>query len=351
MPSTMRHLPYLLHSYPSFFHAQPSKHLAHTHNVSSPWGQVDPLGQALHVLRMGGTLYCRSEFSAPWALELPHLEDCLMFHFVTSGECWVETDGLERVQLLTGGLALVPRSEGHRISSQPGLRAERLFDLHREQISDRYEILRLGGGTTVTTNMICGAVHFDHPAAQKLIGILPRLICIPPGQLAQQDWITSTLRFMAAEAETLRPGGEAVIMRLSDILVIQAIRSWLEHDPAARSGWLGAIRDCQIGKAIVQIHANPATPWTIEALAKEAGMSRSAFAARFTELVGEPVMRYVAQWKMQAALTALKEGSKIGELAFRLGYQSEAAFSRTFKRNTGASPGAVQKKAGAEIKA
>jgi AraC-like DNA-binding protein len=156
----------------------------------------------------------------------------------------------------------------------------------------------------------------------------------------------SMLRLMAAEAGELRPGGEAVITRLGDILVIQAIRAWMESDPAAQTGWLGALQDPQVGRAISLVHRDPARDWTVASLADEVAMSRSAFAARFTELVGEPVMRYVARWRMHVAVAALKdERATVGELADRLGYRSEAAFSRAFKRVIGTSPGAVRRRA------
>jgi AraC-like DNA-binding protein len=137
-----------------------------------------------------------------------------------------------------------------------------------------------------------------------------------------------------------------VITRLADILVIQAIRAWIERDPAARTGWLGALRDPQIGRAITLIHREPARDWSVASLAHEVAMSRSAFAARFTELTGEPPMHYVARWRMYTALTWLgEEDAGLGELAARLGYQSEAAFSRAFKRVIGVSPGAARRQA------
>jgi AraC-like DNA-binding protein len=158
------------------------------------------------------------------------------------------------------------------------------------------------------------------------------------------DWIHSTLRFMAAEARELRPGGETVITRLADILVIEAIRGWIERDPAARTGWLGALRDKQIGRALTLIHRDPARPWTPGALASEVAMSRSAFAARFAALVGVPAIQYVARWRMQLAATWLREHDMgLGALASRLGYQSEAAFSRAFKRVVGVPPGALRR--------
>jgi len=295
----------------------------------------DPLGEALHFLRMSGVFYCRSEFTAPWRLDLPAFEDCLMFHVVTSGRCVLDVKGAEDHVLQPGGFVLVPHGAGHRLASEPGIRGAKLFDLPREQVSDRYEILRHGGGGAPTT-VICGVVRFDHPAADRLVTLLPRVIAVDAWSSPEVEWIQSTLRLMAIEARELRPGGETVITRLADILVIQAIRSWIATNPAAQTGWLGALQDKQIGHAIALVHREPARPWTVESLATEAAMSRSAFAARFTELVGEPAMHYVARWRMHVALTWLKEeDAPINEMASRLGYESEAAFSRRSSGSSG----------------
>lgn len=307
------------------------------------WASIDPLGEALHFLRMSGTFYCRSEFTAPWGLALPPMESSMMFHVVTAGECWLEVDGAKARLLRPGDLALVPHGEGHRLVSEVGATAAGLFDLPREMLSERYEVLRHGGGGAPTT-LICGAVRFDHPAAQHLVKLLPRIIGVDAWSSPEMEWIQSTLRFIAAEARELRAGGETVITRLADILVIQAIRSWIANDPTAQTGWLGALRDKQIGRAVAAIHGDPRRNWTVAALASKVGMSRSAFAARFTQLVGEPAMRYVVRWKMNTALMWLKtDDTSLADMAHRLGYDSEAAFSRAFKRYIGVSPGAARR--------
>jgi AraC-like DNA-binding protein len=293
---------------------------------------------------MSGVLYCRSEFTAPWALALPAFKGCMMFHVVTAGQGWLEVEGADPRLLRPGDLALVPHGEGHRLVSEPGVPAAGLFDLPRKLISERYEILQHGGGGASTT-VICGVVRFDHPAAHHLIRLLPRLISVDDWSSPEMEWIQSTLRFIAAEARELRAGSETVITRLADILVVQAIRFWIARDPAAQTGWLGALRDKQIGHAIALIQRDPTRNWTLASLAANVGMSRSAFAARFTQLVGEPAMRYVSRWKMYAALMWLKEdAAPLGELASRLGYESEAAFRRAFKRFIGVSPGAVRRR-------
>ena len=322
-----------------YHHAMDGEQLA----LDDPWAPVDPLGAALHTLRMSGIIYSRCEFTAPWGLALPALPGCLMFHVVTAGECWLEVEGVAPCLLRPGELALVPHGEGHRLASAPGLPAAGLFGLPREEVGERYEVLRQGGGGA-PTRLICGAVRFDHPAARHLVDALTRLFGVAVWSAPEREWLASTLRFMAAEARALRPGGEAVITRLADILVIQAIRAWMARDPAARTGWLGALRDPQIGQAIALIHRDPARPWTVAALAAEVAMSRSAFAARFTALVGEPPLHYVRRWRMLVAVTWLQEdGAALGELAARLGYESEAAFSRAFKRVMGVSPGAARR--------
>jgi len=311
--------------------------------MNNPWVSVDPLGEALHFLRMSGVFCTRSEFTEPWGLALPAMPDCLMFHVVTSGRCWLEDEAAGPRLLQPGVFALVPHGEGHRLSSAPGIAAAQLFDLPREQISERYEILRHGSGGAAT-HMVCGAVRFDHPAAQHLVKLLPRRIILEAWSSPQMNWIQSTLRLMAVEAEQLRPGGETLVTRLADILVIQAIRSWIAEDPAAQTGWLGALQDKQIGRALLLIQRDPARVWTVASLAAEVAMSRSAFAVRFAELVGQSPMQYVAQWRMHIALTWLKEeDAPLSDLAGRLGYQSEAAFSRAFKRVIGLSPGAVRR--------
>jgi AraC-like DNA-binding protein len=312
--------------------------------MADVWAPVDRIGEVLQLLRMSGAFYSSAEFRAPWGLVLPPLEHCLMFHIVTAGRCWVAVEGIEPRELLTGELALVPHGEGHCLTSDLGTAGERLFDVPREQVSERYETIRHGGTGPVTT-MLCGVVRFEHPAAARLVAQLPKIVVVNATGSPYTEWLDSTLRLLTVEAQNLRPGGETVITRLADILVIQAIRSWIDHDPGAQTGWLGALRDSQIGQALTLIHRAPAHPWTVAALAGEVAMSRSAFAARFRELVGEPVMHYVARWRMHVAVTWLQDDdAPIAELASRLGYESEAAFSRAFKRTMGEWPGAIRRR-------
>ena len=307
-----------------------------------PWAPADPLGRALHLLRMNGAFYCRAELSAPWGLTMPPMPGYLWFHVVVTGSLRLEAPDAAPHTIAAGELALVPRGTGHVLRSDAAAPAPDVLTLDREQLSDRYEVLR-HGGEGARTSLVCGAVRLEHPAAGHLVGALPPCLVVGDGAPGA-EWIHSTVRLMAAEARTLRPGGEAVITRLADIIVVQAIRAWIDGDPEARTGWLGALRDPYIGRAIALVHADPARNWTVASLADELAMSRSAFAARFTRLVGEPAMSYVTTWRMHVARAALQDGdTTVAQLADELGYRSEAAFARAFKRVIGTPPGAVRR--------
>jgi len=304
---------------------------------------ADPLGEALHFLRMTGVFYCRSELTAPWGIDLPPMKDCMMLHLVTAGECILTVAGAEPCPMGKGDFVLVPHGEGHRLAGAADSHTVPLFDLPRDQVSERYEILRCGGGGA-PTEMLCTGVRFEHPAAFHLLELLPKVIRVSVDADSGDRWVPVVMDLIEAEAKAMKPGGETVITRLADTLVIHVIRAWMARE-TSRKGWLAALRDPKIGHAIALVHREPAREWSVGSLAGAVAMSRSAFAARFTELVGEPAMRYVTRWRMRLALAQLKEGKDtLFEMADRLGYRSEAAFSRAFKRYMGVSPGVARKR-------
>lgn len=312
------------------------------------WEPVDPLGAVLHGLRMTGTLYCQSELSAPWGFALPALPGCLMLHAVTCGRARLSVLGKEAVELGPGELALVPHGTGHTLSDSPGAPTPSFFDLDRHEFSARYETLRHGGGGARTA-LVCAVVRCDHPASGFLIQSLPQIIHVSgwgtrgvSEAAGAAEWIHSTLRLMDAEARALQPGGETLLTRLADALLVQAVRVWLASASESQVGWLSALRDPRVGPALAAVHRNPGRRWTVEALAEVAALSRSAFSERFTALVGEPPIRYLTRWRMAVAQSLLVEdGLTVGEVASRLGYESETAFSRAFKRIHGIPPGSA----------
>ena len=203
-----------------------------------PWTPTDPLGEVLHLLRMRGAFYSRTELSEPWALEMPAFADTVSFHLVTKGSCDLDVAGNDTVELRAGDLALVPHGKGHLLSSGPDAGPPGRVDLlPQRHISEHYSVLTHGGGGR-PSRLLCGVVAFDAPAARELLRMLPAIIHIGVSSDLGPTSVHETIRLMSAELADLRPGGEAITTRLADIIVVQAIRSWLEHDPAARSGWL-----------------------------------------------------------------------------------------------------------------
>jgi AraC-like DNA-binding protein len=312
-------------------------------NLEDPWPSDDALSDALRFVRVVGAFYGHSELTEPWGLTLPALPEHVWFHAPIRGSCRLESEGVATYTLQPGDFALVPHGHGHRLRSAEGAPAPSILELERDVVSGRYEVLRHGGGGAAAV-LICGAVRLDDAAAADLRRMLPHTLLIGRTESRHAQRLHHLLAVMAAEVGDRRPGGEAVVTRLADALVLLAIRAWIEHDPAAHDGWLAALRDRHIGLALQLIHRNPEQRWTLDSLARRVAMSRSAFAERFTGLVGEPAMQYALRWRMQRAVVALRdEGLSVAQVAHQLGYTSDAAFSRAFKRVIGVSPGAVRR--------
>lgn len=298
----------------------------------------DPLGETLYSLRLNGVVYANSELSAPWGVEMPPLEGKMMFHMVTEGSCVLRFPAHPDVLLRPGELALLPRGEGHSICSDTKVFCQPFFDIPVKRLSERFELMRHGGGGEQTL-LICGVLSFDHVVGEKLIAQLPPLIHMQTDEGQLPDSLQAIIDLMAEEAISLKAGGETVVAHLADIIVLKAIRYWVEHSPEASQGWLGALKDPKIGKALAAMHAHPESTWTIERLAEQAGMSRSGFSARFTEVIGTSAKQYLTEWRMSLArMKIMQSPIPLVDLAEELGYQSEAAFSRAYKRVFGVPP-------------
>lgn len=309
-----------------------------------PWVPTDPLGEALHRLRMRGAFYSRTEASEPWALEMPAWRDTVSFHVITEGRCLLDVPGSETIELRTGDLALVPHGQGHVLASDAEIGPpDRVDLLPQYYVSEHYSVLTYGGGGRLT-RLICGIVAFDEPAARDLVRMLPAVLHLGATTNHGASSVHDAVRLMSAELTDMRPGGEVITTRLADIIVVQAIRAWLEQEAGALGGWLGALQDEHIGRALAAMHREPGRPWDLQSLAREARMSRSTFAARFTELVGQPAMTHLTRLRMNLAHTRLREeDTAVHRVAADLGYASEAAFTRAFARVTGQTPGAVRR--------
>jgi len=310
---------------------------------ATPWDSVDPLTKVLHSLRTDGVFYCRSKLSAPWSLRMPTMGRCVWFHAVTAGRCVLWTDDAEALEVSSGDFVLVPHGRGHVVGSDAETPAALVTELPQEMVSDRYSILEYGSGGPQTT-LVCGVIRLETPFVSDLGSLLPPLIHLNSTSSMQTEWVSGTIRLLAAEARNLRPGGETVLTRLADILVVQSIRAWLENNAQRQKGLLAAVNDPHIGRVLVQVHEDPSGAWSVPTLAKIAGLSRSGFCARFRQLMDQTPMQYVTYLRMRVVQRILTKGkASVGELAEQYGYRSEAAFNRAFKRCVGISPGAFRR--------
>jgi AraC-like DNA-binding protein len=290
--------------------------------------------EALRGLRIADTRYCRTELSAPWGLEM---EPCpiVTFHFVARGRCLLVGAGADR-WLDPGRFVVFPRGSGHRLLSAAGQPADPVTPLPKEQIGPYSSVLRHGGGGEGTL-LLCGGSSFvpsDHP----LVDLLPEVLTVAP-----TGHLSGVVPILEAEAARPGAGSEPIVTRLSDVLITHAVRTWLETSAQAGDGWLGALRDEHLGRALELLHRAPEREWTVASLAAQARMSRSLFARRFTETVGQTPMEYVTHTRMRHATHLLRDlGLSQHQVATRVGYQSPAAFARAYKRVTGQTPGAAR---------
>ena len=311
------------------------------------WGSAsDPLSSVLLDLRLTGTFFCNSQFARPWSLEIAE-RDFASFHFVTAGDCWLQTArkgrGTDTVSLHPGDLVLVPRSPHQVLSSNKRKTGTPIDDLPALRLTDAASSVRVGEAARWL--VVCGGVRFEGFAATTLVNLLPEVVILrgsgaSPGA---SPFVASALEAMRQEALAARPGSVTLMTRLADVVVIQAIRGWIEQADLG-TGWLAALRDPQIGRPMAEVHRRPEERWSVERMAGFAHLSRSRFSQRFGELTGEAPMQYVTQVRMHRAREQLRAGRvSIAELAGRFGYESAPAFARAFKRHTGLSPGAVRR--------
>jgi AraC-like DNA-binding protein len=313
-------------------------------SVTMPWDTEDALTAALYRVRMRGAFYSWTEASAEGAVEMPQFPGTLSFHIVAHGTAHLEVEGADTVPLDAGMLALVPRGIGHRISTSPGAHVVGRADLlPQTMLGDAFSVLRIGPeAADPPLAMLCGVVAFDSPAVDDMLAVLPSVVIVDS---ARHPVMAALLPLLARELREPKPGGDAVATRLADVLVVETVRAWLADQESESSGWLAALRDPQLGAALAAVHREPGHPWTLDALARRATMSRSVFAARFTAVVGTPPMTYVSAARMRAARAMLAEGRSVAAVAAAHGYGSEAAFSRAFARVTGETPGRVRRAA------
>ncbi|WP_437995390.1 AraC family transcriptional regulator [Sorangium sp. So ce185] len=301
----------------------------------------DALSEVLQDLRLSDGTYGRCELTRPWGIDLPPVAQA-RFHFVVSGDCWLRAPKRGWILLHAGDVALLPRGTGHALADRARGRVTPLDEMPLEEIGDRAYAMR-AGGAGARTILVCCSVTFAQPAVHPLLQLMPPMLLVRGGG-AEDGVLPVLLDAMADEVLRRRVGAATVMTRLADVVITRVVRAWVESRKEDADGWLAAIRDPQIGRALAAIHQRPGDPWSVESLADVAKMSRSIFSERFAALVGAPPARYLARFRMHVASGWLRDDRvTVAEAAVRLGYDSEAAFSRAFKRFAGVPPSSLRR--------
>ena len=308
---------------------------------------ADVLTTVMDAVRLRSRVFCRSELRAPWGMALPR-SDYAHFHVIERGGAWLRVEGREPVALAGGDLVVVPHGTGHTLSDSLATKSRPLAEMAGRRGTEGGCVVMRGGGAGAETRLVCGSFRFDRREAHPLLELLPPLIHLRPAETPASEWLEATLRFLSWETRESKPGTETIVSRLTDVVFVQVLRAWIESLPEGQGGWMGALRDRQVGAALALVHRSPEREWTNAVLAEAVGMSRSRFAARFTALVGEPPLAYVTRWRLETAAALLRDSAlSLGELAQRVGYDSEAALSKAFRRRFGAPPGAYRRRTAA----
>jgi len=323
---------------------------------------MDALSEVLGAVRLTGAVFLELKLHDQWSfltaparkiadVLMPEADHVIPFHLVTEGGCYARLLDGDPVELQSGDLILFPASDRHVLSTAN----EAALRLAPVEISGEVvkKLLKRGevaafrqGSAGDTTRIVCGYLACDKRLAEPILLGLPRLLKVSMLDGGTADWVRSSIKFSVAESASARPGSAAVLARLSEVLFAEAIRHYMDELPPDRAGWLAGLRDRHVGRALALLHERPAHRWTVDQLAKEVGLSRSALSERFAELIGTPPMQYLTRWRTSLAARQLKETqASILRIAGDVGYESEAAFNRAFKREFGLPPAAWRRRA------
>ena len=309
---------------------------------------MDALSEVLGHVRLKDTSWACVIAGAPWGVSFREIRGCVRFHYVSRGSCWlsVEKSSQPRIALSGGDLAVLPQGHGHTIREQPRSSATQFDEVIRRATTASgggVHHVKVGGAGA-ETSLIHGAFIIDDPFETPMLATLPPVIRITPDAGEAVPSFLQNLQFISRELDSDRPGSQIVLTRMADVIFVQVLRAYIESLPEGSEGFLGALRDRHMAAALGLMHQQPEEPWTVALLADRVGLSRSAFAARFADLVGEPPLGYLTRLRMQRASMLLREGATLAKASQMTGYASEASFSYAFRQWAGIAPGAYRRR-------
>jgi AraC-like DNA-binding protein len=318
---------------------------------------MDVLSEVLRAVRLTGAIFFDMRFHSPWVGQspdasaiagsvMPEAEHVINFHALLEGSCWAELveESAPAVRLNAGDVIIYPMGDANVLCSSPGMRADpNLAIYYRPNDRQLPFVLHQTGSGTETCHFVCGYLGCDLRPFNPLLGAMPRMLHARK-PTDGKDWVAQLIRLAVDESESNLSGGETILAKVSELMFVDILRHYIDTLPEGSQGWLSGVRDEHVGAALRLIHAYPAKAWTIERLAREVGLSRSAFAERFVHYVRIAPMTYLGRWRMQLAARLLGTPSvSVGQVGAEVGYESEAAFNRAFKKFVGTTPGAWRK--------
>ena len=310
---------------------------------------MDVLSEVLSAIRLQGALFFNAEFSAPWCLSssgaagiAPHLPSTdvhlIMFHFLTEGRAYASLEDGKKVELVQGDIVVFPGGDSHLIGNGSPQRPVDSFRTFAKNVEEGLKVVRFGGGGEIT-KFVCGYMACDQRLCQVLLAGLPRMLKVPVASGPSGEWIENSIRFSVGASSEADAGTSLVVGKLSEVLFVETLRCYMNLLPEQEIGWLAGARDRNLARALSLLHRNPARPWTVAGLAKEVGLSRARLAERFRRFLGMSPITYLTDWRMRLGAEALQRTEKsVLEVALDVGYGSEAAFNRAFKRAYKAPP-------------
>jgi AraC-like DNA-binding protein len=312
---------------------------------------TDALSDLLRTVRLTGAAYFEITAQAPWSVRsparemmlpsiLPGADHLIAYHVVTQGRCFASLVGGEPVPVEAGEVVVFTNADPHVMSSSAGMRAEApSADMIEIASAGRLPFpINLMNDGAPSAKLVCGYLACDARPFNPLLESLPQMLKAGEGRRNDSGWVGQFIHFAVAEVADKRAGSESVLTKLSELMFIDVVRRYIETVPAQHTGWLAGLRDPLVGKALAMIHARPSFNWTVEGLARQCGASRTVLAERFVQLAGIPPMHYLAKWRMQVASELLNGNANMATIAAQVGYDSEAAFSRAFKKMIGVAP-------------
>ena len=318
---------------------------------------MDALSEVLRTIRLTGAAFFESELKAPWSIIAPSsrgIADALMpdadhvvpYHLITAGRCVVKLLDGPAMELGAGDVVVFPNGDNHMLGGTPQFGPVSMTPEDLTKLISRGKITPIrGGGDGAATEMVCGFFACDRRLSAPILGGLPRMLRVSLGDDPAAQWLRSSVHFSVVETAQPGAGAETLLTKLSELLFVETIRRYIKDLPDSQTGWLAGLRNPHVAKVLALVHGRPEQPWTVEELAREVGLSRTVLAERFMHYLGQPPIQYLTKWRLSLAADRLRDGgTSIGRVAEHVGYDSEASFTRAFKRQFGLPPAAWRRR-------